>query len=329
MQLIHYPKVSVIILNWNGLGYIEKCLDSVLASNYPKELLEVIVVDNGSSDGSIEVIRKYYPEVRLIENKSNLGFCIGNNIGIKNSTGDLVILLNNDTIVDKDWIINIVREAGDSKVGIIGCILVNPVTNRIQTLGCKELFTCFWESIGHGKIFSRKINVGGKEVDYVSGAALAIKREVLRKIGLLDPLFHSYVEDVDLCYRAKRAGYKVVMSNAIVYHYKSLSWSMLPIKKLYLVYRNKTLFIIKNYKRAALIKYFLKYPIQVTFHYLKRAPLYLTDYNNARFIFLKRVKNYLFNLFFFYLGIALGLRLAKLVASNCDVHDGGLETHIS
>jgi len=311
------PYVSVIVLNWNGRKYIRKCLDSLFKTEYPKHKLEIIVVDNASTDGSQEIVEKEYPDVVLIRNRENMGFCGGNNIGIRKATGDLIILLNNDTIVDRNWIIEILKEAKDPKVGIIGCKLLYSPGKIIQSCGWKEKFLGYWEDIRAGQALKEVTGVGGREVDYVCGAALAIKREVVEKIGLLDPHFYAYVEDVDWCYRAKRAGYKVVTSNAIVYHYGSASWHRFPLKQFYLIYRNKVLFICKNYPRFALLKYFLEYPIRFTAEALLRSLkketliqkiLFKTGCNGA---LRKLLKTYFLNIFFFYLTLIPALRLCS------------------
>jgi GT2 family glycosyltransferase len=257
--MVYTPKVSIIILNYNGGRYLKECLDSVLMTDYHN--IEVIVVDNASDDGSPEFVKKHYPQVILIENEKNLGFCEGNNIGIRKATGEIIILLNNDTIVDSKWIKEILKKAEDPKVGIVGCRLYFPKTKIIQSLGYHVRFLGYWESIGAGQIDNSQFDEI-KDVDYVSGAALAVKREVLDKIGLLDPTFYAYHEDVDICYRARQAGYKVVTSNAIVYHYGSLSWNRLPIRKMYLVQRNGIQFILKHYPPKNLLRYIFEYPIK-------------------------------------------------------------------
>ena len=308
------PKVSVIILNWNGRKYIRSCLGSLLETKYP--ILELIVVDNASTDRSQEIVEREYPQVILIKNRKNLGFCMGNNVGIRKATGDLIILLNNDTIVDKNWVIEILKEANDPKVGVIGCKLLFPLGKIMHSWGCKEKFLGYWERIGAGCAIEEHSDESGREVDYVSGAALAIKREVIEKVGLLDPRFYAYAEEVDWCYRAKRAGYKVVVSNAVVYHYGSASWYRFPLKQFYLTYRNKVLFVGKNYPKTALLTYFLEYPIRFTAEslsgFLKKETTTQrvsskTGYNST----LRRLlKMYMFNMFFFYLTLIPGFRLS-------------------
>lgn len=250
-----FPRVSIIILNWNGKPYIRQCLTSVIKTNYQN--LEIIVVDNASTDGSREIIKNEFPQVILIENPKNLGFCNGNNIGIKRASGDIIVLLNNDTIVDENWIKEIVKKAHNPKVGVVGCKLYYPGSKVIQSLGYREKFLGYWENVGAGQEDKGQFD-DVEDVDYVSGAALAVKREVLQKVGLLRP-----PADIDLCYRVRKAGYKVVVApNAIVYHYGSASWKYVPIKGMYLHNKKRIYFILNHYPPRFLLKYLFEYPIK-------------------------------------------------------------------
>lgn len=249
---IERPLVSIVILNWNGEKCIRDCLDSVLRTEYPS--FEVIVVDNASTDGSKDLIKNLYPQVNLIENRENLGWCIGNNIGIREAKGDIIVLLNNDTIVDKNWIKEIVNEARNPDVGVIGCRLYFPNTNVIQSFGFRKVSLEIYENIGGGQVDNGQLN-DIRDVDYVSGAAMAVKMEVLEKIGLLDPNFNAFHNDVDLCLRAKKAGYRVVMSNAKVYHYGSFSWNKFPIRKILFFHKDRLYFIQKHYAPRILLQY--------------------------------------------------------------------------
>lgn len=197
------PLVSIVILNWNGELFLSRCVHSVSQTDYPRNLIEVIVVDNGSNDNSAKTVAKTYPQVKLVENKRNLGFCVGNNIGISKASGDLIILLNNDVLVDKAWIKEILRKAKNPKIGIIGCKLYYPGTRIIQSIGFRSKFIGYMEAVGFGEEDNGQFDdIDG--LDYVSGASLAIKKEVIAKIGLLDHKFHAYCEDVDLCFRLGR-----------------------------------------------------------------------------------------------------------------------------
>jgi hypothetical protein len=248
------PLVSVIILNWNGRDYLRKCVDSVLQSNYPKDKLEVLVVDNHSTDRSIELVKKM-PGIRTIENVENLGFCEGNNVAIRQSRGELIILLNNDTYVDKQWIDEIVKVAEDPEVGVIGTKILVAKTSVIESVGfyVQDLFQI--KSIGFGEEDACQYETV-KEVDYVSGVSLAIKRRVIEQIGLLDPYFYSYGEDCDWCYRARKVGYKVVVApKAVIYHYGATSWNKRPLRKTYLGERNRLYLSLKHFQDVNPISY--------------------------------------------------------------------------
>jgi len=307
------PKISIVIVNWNGKEYIRQCLRSIIASNYPKDKLEIIVVDNASNDGSDQIIAREFPEVTLIRNEQNLGFCEANNIGIRHSKGDIIVLLNNDTFVHNEWLNEIVKIINDPHVGIIGCKLLHPDGKIIQSCGCKELFPGYWIHIAAGLTINEFRMEEEFEVDYVCGAAMAVKRELFDKIGLLDSKFFSYVEDVDICYRARSAGYKVIIApKAIVYHYGSASWKKFPLKRFLLDYRNRFFFIYKNYPKK-LLKYVLGYPIKFTLvalrNFLRKETV--TQKIASRLpreeasILKHMLKEYILNTFFFILSLIM------------------------
>jgi len=240
--------VSIIIVNFNGKDFLQKCLDSIKRNtSYPN--YEVIVVDNGSSDGSQAMVKRRYRWVKLIKNKENLGFAKANNIGIKAAKGDYLLLLNNDTIiVQRDWLNNMVATAEeDPKIGIVGCRLIGP-DGTIQHVGG-------WYNIRgtghHIKDIDRTT-----EVDYVTGAALLIKREVINKIGLLDENFSPiYYEDADWCARCKKAGYKVVCTHkSTIIHLGSFTTSKWSSNlRFYIENKNRLRFILLNYPLIWLI----------------------------------------------------------------------------
>lgn len=179
--------VSIIILNWNKKDLTRNCLNSILKNTeYP--YYEIIVVDNGSNDGSPQMIKNEYPMVKLIENKRNLGFSKGNNIGIKYSKGDYIFLLNNDTEVTNNWLNSAVKVANSSsKIGIVGCKLLFP-DGKIQHAGGWMDERAMGHLYGYGEVDKGQYNKI-YEVEFVSGAAMLIKKEVIDKIGLLDEGF--------------------------------------------------------------------------------------------------------------------------------------------
>ena len=231
MKKNNFPKISIIILNWNGFEKTIDCLESLKKNIYPN--YEVIVVDNGSEGNDVDILKKRYKDyIKLIENKKNLGFAEGNNVAIKHilkkKESSYLVLLNNDTVVTPDFLkegLKIFQK--DSKIGICGPKIKYYNTNKIWWAGSKlykgrEIL--FKSSFRIGKhIGKRKDDEGQydeiKSTDYVTGCALFIKREVIKKIGLLDKKFFLYGEDIDWNIKAKLAGYKLIyFPTGVIYH---------------------------------------------------------------------------------------------------------------
>ncbi len=240
------PLVSVVILNWNGLPYVITCLKSVLASDYPRFL--VIVIDNGSTDGSDKAIEMQFPNVLLYKMENNLGYAAGNNIGIVESLNkgcDYILLLNNDTEVPPNMIYSVVSDMlQNPQAGVVGVkiyLLEEPDrfwavggvfrSNRLHTLGINEH--------DHGQYNNVKL-------DFVFGCGILVKSEVFEKIGLLDTRFFFYYEDIDLCLRAKKAGFDVLLaSEATLKHKKRLESQRASKFKAYQYERSRILFYCK------------------------------------------------------------------------------------
>ncbi|MFH1671590.1 MAG: glycosyltransferase family 2 protein [Candidatus Portnoybacteria bacterium] len=227
-------KVSVIILTWNGIQHISNCLESVQKSSYLN--YEIIVVDNGSKDGTPEMISKKFPQVRLILNKKNLGFTGGNNQGVKQAKGDVFFLLNDDTKIHPDLISVLVQELeSSSQIGIVGPkIYFMPASSADGSEPDKIWFAggkIDWsksDSYHLGKNLTDRDLSGDskKEVDFITGCALMIKREVVDKVGLFDNKLFAFYEDADLCQKAKKAGYQVIyIPFGGVWHIKSATAS--------------------------------------------------------------------------------------------------------
>ncbi len=215
-------KASVIILTWNGMAYLEACLNAVLAQVYPD--FEVIVVDNASTDGSAELVTERYPQVRLIRNERNLGFAAGNNIGLRAAAGDVLVLLNQDTEVRPGWLAALVEAVQNPAIGIVGCKLLYP-DGTIQHAGAY-----LDEVRGASEHYGRyELDTGQydtpREVEFVTGAAVALTRATLSRVGELDEGFAPvYYEDVDWCYRVREAGLRVwYCPQAAAVHYESTS----------------------------------------------------------------------------------------------------------
>lgn len=200
--------VSVLIINYNGKKWLKPCLDALLNQTYKP--IEIIFVDNASSDGSVELVKKAYPQVKLVISKDNLGFAGGNNLGYKHAKGEFILLLNNDTIVEKDFVRNFVKGFAEiPKAGILQSkiVLMYP-KGIIDTCGSYLTTSTFLYHCGNGK--SADLDQYNKpfQVFTVKGAAMLIKREVIDKVELFDDDFWCYYEETDLCHRAWLSGYQ-------------------------------------------------------------------------------------------------------------------------
>lgn len=244
-----YPKVVIIILNWNGKEDTAECLNSLGAVTYPS--YEVLVVDNASSDGSVEYLREKFPGQKLIENKENQGFSAGNNAGIKwamENSADYVLLLNNDTVVDPAFLDELVKVAeGDKRIGIVGPKMyyyepkdmlyfagatINWYTGRTKHVGIKKIDRGQFDSI--------------QDADFIAGAAMLIKKEVIDAVGMLPTEYFLQYEDIDYSVNARRHGYRLVyVPGAKIWHRISASTNKIRINKIYYEARNRFIFLKK------------------------------------------------------------------------------------
>jgi GT2 family glycosyltransferase len=245
-------KVTIVILNWNGKEDTLECLESLNLINYKN--YEVLVVDNGSTDRSSEVIKTKFPNVKLIENEKNRGFTGGNNQGIvyaiKNNS-DYVLSLNNDTVVDHEFLTELVKVAEKHPMaGIIGPKIIDYKTGRIEFVGGKirpfNLKGPFI-AIGWGEKDSGQYSQV-EEYEWFTGCCWLIPVEVFNKVGLLDENYFAYIEDKDFSIRVRKRGYKVLFCpKAKIWHKGTASSGgyMSPLA-FYLCTRNKITFVLKH-----------------------------------------------------------------------------------
>ena len=249
--------VAIIIVNWNQKGRLAACLtslhDKTAYTNY-----RAIVIDNGSADGSVQLIKEMFPWVDLIALNENTGFSVANNKGINYAlikfTPEYVLLLNNDTeIVQADWLGKMVTSAeSQSDVGIVGCKLVYP-DGKTQYIGTKASF----KGLSWINPQSEHNLPETFDVDSVLGACFLIKREVIDKIGLLDVGFSPFVhEETDYCFRARKASYKSQMLLTVrVVHYFRVSVEKIgSVYAEFVVRRNFVRFMLLNFPIKWLIK---------------------------------------------------------------------------
>ncbi len=253
------PLVSVIVLNWNNKYDLEVCLNSLAKQTYSN--YEVIVVDNASTDGSQEIVKKKFSKYRLIENKENYGFAKGNNIGIAQASGKYIVTLNNDTKVDPKWIEELVKIAEQhQETGSLSCkMLFFDKPAIINSIGLK----LYWD----GKAVDEGINEPDKgqydetkEVFGPCGGSAFFRKEALEDVKLDDDYYDSdfgfYSEDLDLAFRLQLRGWKCLyVPKAKLLHKFRGTTGKIPNFGLYYSIKNKFLFMIKNYPLRLLIFY--------------------------------------------------------------------------
>jgi GT2 family glycosyltransferase len=243
------PKVVVVILNWNGLSDTIDCLSSLQQIDYPN--FAVTVIDNGSKRREAAAItKKFGTFVSVIEEEKNLGFTGGCNEGILwalRSGADYVLLLNNDTVVDPNFLTELVKVAeGDSQIGVVGPkILYHDQPNRIWCAGGKiNFWTGITPLIGKNEVDNGKFD-RIEEIDFASGAALLIKSEVIRKIGLLNDIYFAYYEETEWCTKAGKSGFRVVyVPKARVWH--KIRKGRTTESEMYYMVRNRFIFVKRN-----------------------------------------------------------------------------------
>jgi len=248
----HLPLISVVILNWNGREVVERCLQSLEGQTY--QPLEIIVVDNASTDDSVKLVREKFLNVKLILNERNLGFGGGNNVGIRASQGKYIMMLNNDTRLDPKCIEELKGslEKEERYGACASKILLEYEDNLIDAAGivvCPDGL-----SIGRGRLEKGDQYDEETEVFFASDCACLYRREMLEEIGLYDEDFFAYADETDMGWRAQLARWKCIYNpKAVVYHFHSASAGTYSPFKAYLVERNRIWVAIKSFPMSLLI----------------------------------------------------------------------------
>jgi len=237
----HVPLVIVVILNWNRCDDTIRCVESVQRLRYPR--FTVVVVDNGSTDGSPGTLAKRFPGLEVIETGSNLGYAGGNNAGIHwalRRGADHVLILNNDTIVDPDVLAELTRVAGgDRTIGVVGPkVLCEPDRHLIYSCGESQSLWFNVRRIATGQP-DRDVGRNPRDVAYVVGCAILVSREFIERVGLLDDVFFAYYDEVDWCFRGRRLGYRVVCAPAAVVYHKGEASSGKGLNPITAYYRTR------------------------------------------------------------------------------------------
>jgi len=246
------PLVSIIILNYNAGNLLLNCVDSVFKSTYPN--FEVLVVDNISTDNSHAVCKKKFEKIHLIENKENLGYCEGNNVGIRNANGEFVVILNPDTIVEPNWLNHLMSAYNEFGEGLYQPKFFSLNEKHVlQSTGNMLHIFGFGFAKDKGKIDDEKME-SVEKINYASGTCLFTSKIVLDKIGLLDPFLFLYHDDLDLGWRAAHIGINsFYVPKSIIYHAESYSikWSS---KKFYWLERNRKYCLLTHYSKETYAK---------------------------------------------------------------------------
>jgi GT2 family glycosyltransferase len=246
------PDLSIVLVCWNNKKYLEPCLESLYKDDL-KYTFDVIVVDNGSVDGSQEMLRDKFPQVKIIQNDHNVGLGRASNQGIEATLGKYILLLNNDTIVNGPSFDAMVKFLDDhSDAGAVGGKIFNPdgsiqsCYNNFSTLTeefliATRLGELFWDGYPANVKDNRVRTVG-----WISSACLMLRREAINKIGLLDEEYFIYGDEADLQYRLNQAGWKVYyLPSSTIIHYGGRSMDRWRRRKM--VYRGKMMFYRKHY----------------------------------------------------------------------------------
>lgn len=216
--------VTVVIPNWNGRKHLKTCLDSlILSCRSSRVKWEIIVVDNGSTDGSVEFLRKYYPLVKILALPKNCGFSFAVNLGIRKAKGKYIALLNNDTEVDKKWLMNLVVKAQKSNAQLMSFAskMVNFYQRNLLD-DCGDGYTWYGRAYKRGLGQEDRGQFDREEFIFAPCAGAALyKKSLFEKIGFFDEDFFAFNEDVDLAFRAQLGGFKCLyVPTAVVYHKK-------------------------------------------------------------------------------------------------------------
>ena len=250
------PLVSVIVLNYNAGELLLNCIESIKKSAYKN--LEIIVVDNISTDKSQKICNEKYPDIKLIQNDENFGYCEGNNIGIREAKGDYIIILNPDTIVESNWIEELISAYNKFGEGLYQPkhLSLNEKTVYMSAGNMLNIFG-FGYAREKGNKDENQFNKI-EEIGYASGTCLFTSSAVLKKVGLFDPFIFLYHDDLDLGWRASQLGIKsYYVPTSIIYHAESysLKWNA---EKFYWLERNRKYCILTHYSKQTYSKIFPK-----------------------------------------------------------------------
>lgn len=262
-------KTAVVVPNWDGIDSLAACLDSLLVQSAPTE---VIVVENGSTDGSQQFLAEKYPGVTVLLQGKNLGFAGGVNVGIEYALAQgytAVALFNNDAVADKDWLEQLQKGLEDQAVGITTCTFMSADGKHLDSTG--DLFTNWGLPYPRGRDeISTKQYDRQTEIFGASGGASLYRVSMLKEIGLFDEDFFAYYEDVDLSFRAQLAGWKVkYIPESIAYHDTGSTSRKIKGFTTYQTMKNQPLVVFKNVPRRLMWRVLWRFTIAHTLFFIR------------------------------------------------------------
>jgi GT2 family glycosyltransferase len=243
------PSVTVVIPNWNGASHLSNCLSSLAELEFPRERLEVVVVDNGSTDRSLELLRSEYPWVERVELGENLGFAEASNRGAEAATTSCVAFLNNDMRVDPQWLKGLLTQYDPARRCVcVGGVVLNWEGDRIDFVDGWINFHAGADLDYRGVPFDEALIEDGRDLAFAAGASMLVQRDVFRSLGGFDSRYFAFLEDVDFCWRLWLAGYRVrLAARARSFHRGSATGARVPAHQLFLLReRNMLLTLLKN-----------------------------------------------------------------------------------
>lgn len=255
------PLVSVLVLNYNGLRFLQNCFDSLLASHYPN--YEIYLVDNNSTDTSVEYTHQHYPDIKILQTHANAGYSRAYNLAMAEAAGKYLVLLNNDVRVKSDWLIHLVRAAEKEPdlAALQPKVLSMVEQNYFEYAGASGGYI---DTYGYpflrGRIFytiepDEHQYDTAVDVFWTSGAAMFVRAEVLKSCGNLDEDFVHHMEEIDWCWRMHLCGYKLrVIPESVIYHFAGATIKEGSYRKLYWNHRNNIFMLIKNLETGNMIK---------------------------------------------------------------------------
>ncbi len=247
------PRVSIIVVSWNAVELLQEFLPTVAATDYSN--FEIVLADNASEDGSGQWVQNNLPEVRIVRHDRNYAFAGGNNRAYPYATGEYIVFLNNDVAVDPGWLRPLVQRmtAEESIAAIQPKVLSYRQRDRFEYAGAAGGFLDrFGYPFARGRIFfETEVDQGqyddSRDVFWATGAAMMVRRSALEMVGLFDEVFVMHMEEIDLCWRLHRAGFRVVVEpHSVVYHLGAASLAETSPHKAYLNFRNSLLTLYKN-----------------------------------------------------------------------------------